>query len=77
MAAIIDRSIVLILAMALLACHPTKPYLPSHPAWEMFPRASSPPPSCPGQYRSVIQAANGDIFLGCWGHNVGDVKPQS
>lgn len=41
--------------------------LPSHPAWEMFPRASTPPPNCPGQYRSVIEDAKGERFLGCWG----------
>jgi hypothetical protein len=41
--------------------------LPNHPAWEMFPRASSPPGDCPGQYRSVIENVNGNIFLGCWG----------
>jgi hypothetical protein len=76
-AALVDRSIMLILAMALVACQPAKPYLPSRPAWEMFPRASSPPPNCPGQYRSVIQTASGDVFLGCWGHNADDVKPPT
>jgi hypothetical protein len=33
----------------------------------MFPRASSPPPACPGQYRTTIEDYNGTIFLGCWG----------
>jgi hypothetical protein len=56
-------------AMLLLACHHAPPYLPSHPISEMFPRASSPPPSCPGQYRSVLERADGDVFLGCWGHD--------
>jgi hypothetical protein len=55
----------------LLGCEhtPSKPppNLPSHPTWEMFPRASSPPADCPGQYRSVIEDVNGDAFLGCWG----------
>jgi hypothetical protein len=70
-AAIVSRSIAVILAMLQLACHhtpPAKPYLPSRAPGEMFPRASSPPPTCPGQYASVIADANGDIFLGCWGH---------
>jgi hypothetical protein len=43
------------------------PYLQSHPSWEMFPRASSPPPDCPGQYRMVVENISGDFFLGCWG----------
>ena len=43
------------------------PFLPSHPPGEMFPRASSPPPECPGQYRTMIEDAGGNIFLGCWG----------
>jgi len=67
----IKQSIALILVMLLLACQhapPAPPYLPSRPIGEMFPRASSPPPSCPGQYRTVIEDANSDIFLGCWGH---------
>lgn len=70
-AAIVRRPIALTLAMLPLACHdtpPAKPYLPGHPIGEMFPRASSPPPTCPGQYRTVIEDATGDIFLGCWGH---------
>ena len=70
-AGIVSRSIAVILAMLQLACHHTplaKPYLPSRPPGEMFPRASSPPPTCPSQYASVIADANGDIFLGCWGH---------
>jgi len=70
-AAIIKCWLSLIATMLLLACQhspPARPYLPSRPIGEMFPRASSPPPSCPGQYRSVIEDANGEIFLGCWGH---------
>ena len=71
-AAVISRSIALILWMLLLGCQHVPPqdtpaYLPSHPSWEMFPRASSPPSSCPGQYRNVIQDSTGDVFLGCWG----------
>jgi len=68
-ARIIDRSIALMLATMLLGCEhtPPTPHLPSRPTWEMFPRASSPPPKCPGQYRSVIEDANGEFFLGCWG----------
>jgi len=68
-ARIIDRSIALVLLSLLTGCahKPPPPNLPSRPAWEMYPRASSPPPICPGQYRSVIQDANGDFFLGCWG----------
>jgi hypothetical protein len=61
------RSFCLSLAVLLVACHHPPPYLPSRPPGEMFPRASSPPPTCPGQYRSTLQASNGDIFLGCWG----------
>jgi len=70
-AATVRRSVALILGMLLLACQhpqPALPFLPSHPITEMFPRASSPPASCPGQYRSVIEDAGGEIFLGCWGH---------
>jgi len=67
-ARIIDRSIASILLILLLGCEHTPSHLPSHPTWEMFPRASSPPPSCPGQYRSVIADSNGDFFLGCWGN---------
>lgn len=66
----IDRSMALMLMMLLVGCEHTLPaahYLPSHPTWEMFPRASSPSAECPGQYRSVIQDSNGDLFLGCWG----------
>jgi hypothetical protein len=65
-------SLAAVLAMLLLGCRDAPPqashaYLPSHPSWEMFPRASSPPASCPGQYRNVIQDSSGDFFLGCWG----------
>jgi hypothetical protein len=55
--------------MLLLACHDAPPVLPSRPLSELFPRGSSPPQNCPGQYRTVIEDANGDIFMGCWGHN--------
>jgi hypothetical protein len=53
--------------MLLVACQDAPPYLQSHPSWEMFPRASSPPPNCPGQYRLTVENFNGDFFLGCWG----------
>jgi hypothetical protein len=56
-------------ALLLVACHNDAPHhLPSRPTSELFPRGSSPPSSCPGQYRMVIQDAGGDIFMGCWGH---------
>jgi len=57
------------LTTVLLGCEhtPQPPDLPSRPTWEMFPRASSPPAECPGQYRTVIEDAHGDVFLGCWG----------
>ena len=58
---------VLLCAVALPGCQHAPPKLPSRPAWEMFPRASSPPPDCPGQYRTVLEDASGSIFLGCWG----------
>jgi hypothetical protein len=50
-----------------VACHGAPPYLPSHPVWEMFPRASSPPEDCPGQYRATVENSNGSFFMGCWG----------
>lgn len=75
----IDRSIALILVTLLVGCgHTPSPLhqLPSHPTWEMFPRASSPPAECPGQYRSVIEDSKGDSFLGCWGQKTdSSVKP--
>jgi hypothetical protein len=64
----IDRSIALIPLILLLGCDHAPSHLPSRPTWEMFPRASSPPPNCPGQYRSVIEDSNGAVFLGCWGN---------
>jgi hypothetical protein len=70
MALIIGRLLSLGVAMLLVACQhspPHKPYLPSRPSWEMYPRASSPSPDCPGQYRTTIEDYNGSIFLGCWG----------
>ena len=72
MAIRIHRSTYLGFAMLLLACrHATAPppYLPSHPKEEMFPRASSPPPGCPGQYRISMEHSGGEFFMGCWGHN--------
>ena len=53
--------------MLLVGCEAAPPYLKSHPSWEMFPRASSPPPDCPGQYRIAVANHSGDFFLGCWG----------
>jgi hypothetical protein len=67
MALIIARPLCLGVAMLLIGCEHAPPYLPSRPPGEMFPRASSPPPACPGQYRSTIEDFNGSIFLGCWG----------
>jgi hypothetical protein len=58
-------------AVLLVACQhagPPPPYLPSHPISEMFPRASSPPPTCPGQYRIAMESYTGDVFMGCWGN---------
>jgi hypothetical protein len=66
----IHHSTYLGLAMLLLACQhaaPPPPYLPGHPIAEMFPRASSPPPDCPGQYRVSMESYTGDVFMGCWG----------
>jgi hypothetical protein len=68
---IVIRRFASLLAIPLLACQHAPPYLPSHPISEMFPRASSPPPTCPGQYRLTIEDASGDVFLGCWGQNGG------
>jgi hypothetical protein len=64
---LICRLFSLILAAPLHGCHKAPPDLPSHPASEMFPRASSPPPTCPGQYRMVLEDAKGGYFMGCWG----------
>jgi hypothetical protein len=61
------------MAILLLACRHADaplPYLPSHPKEEMFPRASSPPSNCPGQYRASLESYDGDIFMGCWGSRV-------
>jgi hypothetical protein len=72
MALSIGRPLSLGLAMLLTACqHPASApasYLPSRPSWEMFPRASSPTPDCPGQYRTTLEDSNGSFFLGCWGN---------
>jgi hypothetical protein len=67
----IHQSVYLGLAILLIACRhaaPPPPYLPGHPVAEMFPRASSPPPDCPGQYRMSMESYTGDVFMGCWGH---------
>jgi hypothetical protein len=66
----IHQSAYLGFAMLLVACQhaPPPPYLPGHPVAEMFPRASSPPSNCPGQYRMTMESHSGDIFMGCWGH---------
>ena len=57
--------------LALDACRPdvrlVTESLPSHPISEMFPRASSPPPDCPGQYRESLEDHGHSVFLGCWG----------
>jgi hypothetical protein len=70
-ALILGRALYLSVALPLAACQHqpqySLPYLPSRPPAEMFPRASSPPPVCPGQYRSTIEDSGGAIFLGCWG----------
>jgi hypothetical protein len=69
MAQRIRQSTYLCFAMLLLACqHASPAFLPSHPKEEMFPRASSPPPNCPGQYRISMESYTGDIFMGCWGN---------
>jgi hypothetical protein len=34
---------------------------------DMFPRGSSPPQDCPGQYRATLESDNGSFFMGCWG----------
>jgi hypothetical protein len=65
-ALIINRTILLGLATLLVACHHA-PHLPSRPIQQMFPRASSPPPACPGQYRNTVENYNGNFFMGCWG----------
>jgi hypothetical protein len=66
-AVINGRPICLGLAMLLVACHHASPYLPSRPMADMFPRGSSPPEDCPGQYRSTLESASGSFFMGCWG----------
>src|ERR1700689_830538 len=55
------------LATLLCACQSAPAYLPSHPTWEMFPRASSPPANFPGQYRTTVENSNGTFFVGFWG----------
>jgi hypothetical protein len=67
MAQILSAVTLLMLSVILLSCREAPPYLPSHPISEMFPRASSPPPTCPGQYRSMIEDSGGTYFMGCWG----------
>jgi hypothetical protein len=64
----LGRALCLGVALPLAACQHqpqhSLAYLPSRPSSEMFPRASSPPPVCPGQYRSTIEDSGGDSFLG-------------
>lgn len=64
----------LMLSVTLLSCREARPYLPPHPISEMFPRASSPPPACPGQYRSMIEDSSGSYFMGCWGQKQDDLR---
>jgi hypothetical protein len=66
-ALMINRPICLALAMQLVACHHAPTYLPSHPMADMFPRGSSPPQDCPGQYRASLESGSGSFFMGCWG----------
>jgi hypothetical protein len=63
----INRPIYLGLAVLLVACHHAPPYLPSRPLADMFPRGSSPPQDCPGQYRTTLESGSGSFFMGCWG----------
>jgi hypothetical protein len=63
----INRSFCLGLAMMVGACHHAPPYLPSRPLADMFPRGSSPPQDCPGQYRATLETGDGSFFMGCWG----------
>jgi hypothetical protein len=63
----INRPIYLGLAVLLVACHHAPPYLPSRPLADMFPRGSSPPQDCPGQYRSTLESGSASFFMGCWG----------
>jgi hypothetical protein len=62
-----NRPLCLGLAMLLVACHHAPPHLPSRPMADMFPRGSSPPQDCPGQYRSTLKSSSGSFFMGCWG----------
>ena len=61
------RPICLALATLLVACYHATPYLPSRPTADLFPRGSSPPQDCPGQYRATLESPNGSFFMGCWG----------
>jgi hypothetical protein len=61
--------------MLLAGCHypaAAPPHPPVHPPWEMFARASSPPSSCPGQYRTTLEESSGTVFLICWGNKGSD-----
>jgi hypothetical protein len=66
-ALIVNRSICLGLAMMLIACRHAPPNLPSRPISDLFPRGSSPPQDCPGQYRSMLETTERSFFIGCWG----------
>jgi hypothetical protein len=63
----INRPLCFGLAMLLVACHHAPPYLPSRPLADMFPRGSSPPDDCPGQYRTTLESGSESFFMGCWG----------
>jgi len=70
MAPIISRFFLYVSQRLLIACEHPPPYLPSHPSWEMFPRASSPSSGLPRAVTALqLPTATGDIFLGCWGTN--------
>jgi hypothetical protein len=61
------RAICIGLTTLLVACHHAPPHLPSRPMADLFPRGSSPPQDCPGQYRAALESAGGSFFMGCWG----------
>ena len=74
MTRILNAVTMLLLSVTLLSCRETRSYLPPHPISEMFPRASSPPPTCPGQYRSMIQDSGVTYFMGCWGQKQEELR---
>jgi hypothetical protein len=74
MARILSAVTMLMLLVTLLSCREARPYLAPHPISEMFPRASSPPPSCPGQYRSMVQDSGVTYFMGCWGQKQDEMR---